>query len=108
MKSKSGLKRLARTKRRRRVRKKIFGDPGRPRLAVFRSLKHMTAQIVDDESGKTLVQATTTSKSFRNGTGEAKGKTAMSAELGKVLANQAIEKGIKAVRFEPTLLKQGN
>jgi len=60
----------------------------------------MTAQIVDDESGKTLVQATTTSKSFRNGTGEAKGKTAMSAELGKVLANQAIEKGIKAVRFD--------
>jgi len=100
MKSKAATKVLGRERRRRRIRKKIYGTSERPRLSVFRSLKHMTAQIVDDESRKTLVYMTTTSKEFETGAAEAKGKKARSALLGKLLGQKAVEMGIKQIRFD--------
>lgn len=100
MKSKAAQKRLGRLKRKTRIRKKVIGDPTRLRLSVFRSLKHISAQIVDDEDGKTLVSATSTSKEFRSGLGDAKSKTEISAALGKIVAAKAVEKGISKVCFD--------
>ncbi|MFH1279492.1 MAG: 50S ribosomal protein L18 [Candidatus Eisenbacteria bacterium] len=100
MKSKAALKYEGRLKRKKRVRRKIFGDPERPRLTVYRSLKHMNAQIVDDASGRTLVYATTTSKEFSAETKDVKGKSGKSAKLGEVLARKAKEAGISKVRFD--------
>jgi len=100
MKSKAATKVVGRQRRRRRIRKKVVGTTERPRLAVYRSLKHITAQIVDDEERKTLVYATTTSKEFAAGAAEAKGKTARSALLGKMLGERAVELGIKQIRFD--------
>jgi large subunit ribosomal protein L18 len=100
MKSKAAMKVLGRERRRRRVRKKVYGTAERPRLSIFRSLKHMTAQIVDDEARKTLVYATTTSKEFAAGAAEAKGKKARSALLGKMLGEKAVGMGIKQIRFD--------
>jgi large subunit ribosomal protein L18 len=87
-------------RRRRRVRKKVSGVAERPRLSVFRSLKHISVQIVDDDKGKTLAAATSTSKEFQAVAAKAKGKIAKSAELGKVIARKAIELGIRKVRFD--------
>ncbi len=100
MKSKTTLRLQGRLKRKRRIRKKIFGLPERPRFTVFRSIKHMSAQIVNDVSGKTLVSATTTSKEFLEISKEAKGKIGRSMELGKLLARKAKEAGIGQVRFD--------
>lgn len=78
-----------------RVRSRISGTAARPRLAVERSLKHMRAQLIDDESGKTLAAA---------GDNEVKtktdGKIAMAAEVGKLLAEKAAKASIKAVVFD--------
>jgi large subunit ribosomal protein L18 len=87
-------------RRKERVRKKVIGTAERPRLSVFRSLKHISAQIVDDELGKTLAAVTSTSKEFRAASAGAKGKTAKGAEIGKAIARKAIEIGIKRVRFD--------
>jgi large subunit ribosomal protein L18 len=100
MKSKAGLRNEGRLRRKARVRKKISGGADRPRLTVFRSLKHISAQIVDDERGRTLLSITSTSKEFQAAAAEAKGKTAKSAELGKTMARRAIEMGIRKVRFD--------
>lgn len=100
MNSKAALKNQGRLKRKKRVRKKVFGDVERPRLTVFRSLKHMNAQVVDDVSGRTLVYATTSSKAFQAEAKDAKGKSRLSAELGKILARKAKEAGITKVRFD--------
>jgi large subunit ribosomal protein L18 len=87
-------------RRRRRVRKKLSGSSDRPRLSVFRSLKHISVQIVDDERGTTIAAATSTSREFQAAAAKAKGKIAKSAELGKVIAKKAIELGIRKVRFD--------
>jgi len=100
MRKKTAQKTQGRLRRRRRVRKKIAGDAERPRFTVFRSLKHMQAQIIDDESGRTLVCASTTSKEFQASVKDAKGKVGQSTELGKVIARKAIEVGIKKIRFD--------
>ena len=83
----------ARLRRHRRVRNKISGTAARPRLDVFRSAKHIYAQIIDDEQGVTLVSASTMDKDF-NGFGEA------AAEIGKKVAAKALEKGITEVVFD--------
>ena len=83
----------ARLRRHRRVRNKISGTAARPRLDVFRSAKHIYAQIIDDEQGVTLVSASTMDKDF-NGNGEA------AAEIGKKIAAKALEKGITEVVFD--------
>ena len=86
----------ARLKRHMRVRAKISGTPERPRLSVFRSAKHIYAQIIDDEQGVTLVSASTMDKDF-NGNG---GNVEAAAEIGKKIAAKALEKGITEVVFD--------
>jgi large subunit ribosomal protein L18 len=100
MKDKSRIK-LAHLKRRhRRVRKKINGSADRPRLVVHRSLKHVRAQIVNDELGKTLVQVSSTSKALPAGEGEGSAKMKRSLAVGAEVAKQALEKGIREVSFD--------
>jgi large subunit ribosomal protein L18 len=89
----------ARLSRKRRIRKKIGGTGERPRLSVFRSARHIYAQIVDDHQGHTLVAASTLSKEVRGKlTGLKKSDTAK--EVGRVLAAKAKEKGISQVVFD--------
>ncbi|HET7789753.1 MAG TPA: 50S ribosomal protein L18 [Gemmatimonadales bacterium] len=86
-----------RRRRHLRVRKKVQGTPARPRLVVFRSSKHIYAQVVDDLKGVTLLGASDTSEGIQI---EGKGKTAKSFGLGKLIANQAKAKGITKVIFD--------
>ena len=80
-----------------RIRKKLRGNAERPRLDVFRSLKHIYAQIIDDRRGCTLVSASTVDKDFpsRNG-----GNVAAAREAGKLIAQRALDKGIQKVAFD--------
>ncbi|HIS00043.1 MAG TPA: 50S ribosomal protein L18 [Candidatus Excrementavichristensenella intestinipullorum] len=82
-----------------RVRKKISGTPARPRLCVYRSLNHIYAQIIDDTVGNTLVAASTVEKEIASQLGEVDKKGA-SKIVGKVIAQRALEKGIKEVVFD--------
>ena len=82
-----------------RVRKKISGTPARPRLSVYRSLNHIYAQIIDDSVGNTLVAASTVEKEISSQIGEADKKGA-SKIVGKVIAQRALQKGIKEVVFD--------
>ena len=88
-----------REKRKARIRKKLAGTAERPRLTVYKSLKHMYAQLVDDTSGKTLVFVGTTSKALK---GEVKDddKTSAAKKVGAALAKAAKDKGIEAVVFD--------
>jgi large subunit ribosomal protein L18 len=87
-------------KRHRRVRKKLRGDGERPRLVVYRSLKHVVAEIVDDVSQKTLVQVSSTSKELRDAAGEGSAKMRRSLAVGNAIAKRALEAGIKQVAFD--------
>ncbi|MFZ5451746.1 MAG: 50S ribosomal protein L18 [Thermodesulfobacteriota bacterium] len=89
----------ARLSRKRRIRKKIGGSGERPRLSVFRSAKHIYAQIVDDLQGHTLVAASTLSKEIREKLSGLK-KSETAKEVGKLLAAKATEKGISQVVFD--------
>ena len=101
MKGSSTIRRMGRQRRRKSIRKKVSGDPGRPRLSVFRSLKHTYAQVIDDVGGETLVSASTLSDDVRKELGNGDHtKTDASKAVGKVLARLALEKGIKQVRFD--------
>jgi large subunit ribosomal protein L18 len=86
-------------KRKARIRKKVSGTADRPRLTVYKSLKHVYAQIVDDTSGQTIVSAGTTSKTLRDGVKE-DSKTDAAKKVGAAVAKAAIEKGIKKVVFD--------
>jgi large subunit ribosomal protein L18 len=88
-----------REKRKARIRRKVSGTPDRPRLTVYKSLKHMYAQLVDDTAGKTLVAVATTSKSLKNEVKE-DDKTAAAKKVGAALAKAAKDKGIEAVVFD--------
>jgi large subunit ribosomal protein L18 len=87
----------SRIRRHLRVRKKIEGTPERPRLVVFRSSKHIYAQLVDDQRGVTIVGAADTSEGMEI---EGKGKVARSFALGRLIATKAKEKGIAKVVFD--------
>jgi large subunit ribosomal protein L18 len=84
-------------RRKRRVRNKISGTPERPRLSVFRSLKHIHAQIIDDQAGATLAAATTLEKGLAEG---GTGNLAAAAAVGKALAERAVAKGVSQVVFD--------
>jgi large subunit ribosomal protein L18 len=88
-----------REKRRARIRRKLSGTPERPRLTVYKSLKHMYAQLVDDTTGKTLLSVGTTSKSLKGDVQE-DDKTAAAKKVGVALAKAAMAKGIEAVVFD--------
>ncbi len=81
------------------VRKKVFGTPERPRLSVFRSNRHIYAQIIDDTAGATLVSASTRVKALRDRLSNAGDKKAAQA-VGEAVAKQAFAVGIKRVCFD--------
>jgi large subunit ribosomal protein L18 len=80
----------------RRIRRKLAGTAERPRLAVFRSVAHIYAQVIDDSKGKTLVSASSVDKGANAKGGNVAGATA----IGKLVADRAKEKGIKSVVFD--------
>ena len=86
----------ARLKRQRRVRGKITGTPARPRLNVFRSAKHIYAQLIDDMNGVTLVAASSMEKDFE-GNG---GNKETARKVGQAIGKKAVEKGITEVVFD--------
>jgi large subunit ribosomal protein L18 len=87
---------IARTRIRERIRRKVTGTAERPRLAVFKSLKHIYAQVIDDASGKTLVSA-----SSRDKDSSTKGANAAAAKaVGVLIAKKAKDKGITQVVFD--------
>ena len=85
--------------RHRRVRKKVTGTVSRPRLCIFRSLNHIHAQLIDDSEGQTLASMSTLDSQLR---GKTNGivKTKKAEEVGTLLAERAINKGIKQVVFD--------
>jgi large subunit ribosomal protein L18 len=87
----------SRTRRHLRVRKKVSGSAGRPRLVVNRSARHMFAQIVDDSAGRTLAAASTLDATIRAAEGD---KTAKARKVGELLAQRAAAAGIAAVVFD--------
>jgi large subunit ribosomal protein L18 len=80
-----------------RIRRKVRGSTERPRLAVYRSLNHIYAQVIDDERGQTLVSASTTEKDLRSGTG---GNIEAAQRIGRTIAERAIAAGISSVVFD--------
>ena len=87
----------ARRKRHQRIRLHLAGTQDRPRLAVFRSLNHIYAQVIDDASGKTLAAASTVEKDLR---GSSSTKTEEAAVVGRLLAERAKAAGIERVVFD--------
>jgi len=85
--------------RHRRLRRKISGTPERPRLAVFRSLNHIYAQMIDDTVGHTVVSASTLDKELREKLNCTKDIEAAKA-VGELIAKRALEKGIKEAVFD--------
>jgi len=80
-----------------RIRRKVRGDTARPRLAIYRSLNHIYAQVIDDRLGQTLVSASTTEKDLRGNSG---GNLDAAKRIGQAIAERAIAKGIEQVVFD--------
>lgn len=93
-------KRVARFKRKVRIRQRIKGTADKPRLSVFRSSKHITAQVIDDVAGQTLAAASSLEKEVRGQKASFDNKTALATFIGKLIAERAQEKGIKQVVFD--------
>jgi large subunit ribosomal protein L18 len=91
-------KRAARGRRHHRVRKKVNGTPERPRLAVFRSNRHISAQVIDDVAGHTLAAASSLEAGVRSV--GATGNRASSSAVGKLLAERAMAAGVTKVAFD--------
>jgi large subunit ribosomal protein L18 len=89
----------ARKRRHRRVRKKVVGTTERPRLNIFRSVKHIYAQVIDDDRGHTLVAASTLDSELR-GTLSGLTKTEQARSVGELLGERALAKGVKQVVFD--------
>jgi large subunit ribosomal protein L18 len=90
---------IARNRRKKRSRAKIFGAAEKPRLSVFRSNRYTYIQLIDDEQGKTLISAS--SKELQNSKLKSqKSKVFSSEQLGELIAKKAVEKGIKRAVFD--------
>lgn len=98
------IKKISRNENRKRrhirVRKKVFGTMEKPRLVVFKSLKHIYAQVVDDVRGKTLFAANTIQKDVKNGITGEMSNLEIARLVGKMLAKKAKETGIEKVVFD--------
>ncbi|MEW6429619.1 MAG: 50S ribosomal protein L18 [Thermodesulfobacteriota bacterium] len=97
--AKTSQKVVARRKRVQRIRRKIAGSAERPRLRVFKSTKHIYAQLIDDTAGHTLASMSSLDKQI-TGDGELKGKTAKAQKVGMLLAEKAKAAGISQVVFD--------
>jgi large subunit ribosomal protein L18 len=80
-----------------RIRRKVKGSTERPRLAIYRSLNHIYAQVIDDQRGQTLVSASTTEKDLRGNSG---GNLDAARRVGQTIAERALERGIEQVVFD--------
>jgi large subunit ribosomal protein L18 len=89
----------ARERRHERIRRTVRGTSGRPRLAVFRSARHIYAQVVDDAAGRTVAHASSCEKDVRAMRPGAR-KIAVAAAVGKLVAQRCLERGIQAVAFD--------
>src|SRR3990172_2690806 len=89
--------RAARRRRHERVRKTVAGTPERPRLAVYRSLTHIYAQVIDDERGHTLGAASTVEKALKDTSGN---KSAQAKAVGAAVAKKAMDAGVTKVVFD--------
>ena len=89
-------KHAARVRRHTRVRKKVRGEANRPRLAVFRSNKHIVAQVIDDRAGRTLAAASSLETDLRQGSGNKES----AAKVGKLVAERAKAAGVSTVVFD--------
>jgi len=92
-------KQVARARRHYRVRKKVSGTPARPRLAVFRSNKHIGAQVIDDTTGRTLAAASSVEKELRSGSRHT-GNTEAATAVGRLVAERAKAAGVTRVTFD--------
>ena len=92
----TNIRQQARVKRKKRIRKKINGTTQRPRLSVFRSARHIYAQVVDDTAGHTLAAASTMDKDALSGS-KVENKVEAAKFVGKLVGERAIGKGIKEV-----------
>jgi large subunit ribosomal protein L18 len=93
----NSLKTLRRSRRRIGIRKRIVGTAAKPRLAVYKSLNHMYAQLINDLDGVTIASAATNAKELKL---EQTGNSAAAAKVGELLAQRAGEKGVKEVVFD--------
>ena len=93
------FKKRARLKRKKRIRKYLTGTQGRPRLSVFRSSKHIYAQVIDDTYGRTLVAASSMDKAVKEHP-QFESKVAVAGFVGKLIGERAIKKGINKVVFD--------
>ena len=100
MADKNIVKALKRTKIRKRIRKQVVGTSEKPRLAVFRSLKHIYAQLIDDDRGHTMVQISSLSGAVKTQFEKGKGKISASKLVGMELAKAAKSQGIETVVFD--------
>jgi large subunit ribosomal protein L18 len=91
-------KQVARSRRHHRVRRKVSGTPERPRLAVFRSNKHISAQVIDDRSGRTIAAASTVEKDLRSSAST--GNKAAATTVGRLVAERAKAAGVTRVVFD--------
>jgi large subunit ribosomal protein L18 len=95
----TNIRQQARLKRKKRIRKKIYGTQQRPRLSVFRSARHTYAQVVDDTTGHTLAAASTLDKEAQSGS-KSENKVEAAKLVGKLVGQRALGKGIKEVVFD--------
>jgi large subunit ribosomal protein L18 len=93
-------KNIIRLRVHKRIRRRVSGTEERPRLAVFRSVKHIYAQVIDDSKGHTVAAASSNEKSAAQGKSAKGGNLAGAKEVGKMVAERAKDKGIKAVVFD--------
>lgn len=91
---------VSRERRAFRVTNRVKRDSTRPRLCIFRSSKHMYAQIIDDEAGRTLVAASTRDKQLREEVAAKTGNKNAAAAVGRIIAQRALEAGITQVAFD--------
>jgi len=99
MADKNQMKRARLLRRKWSVRKRVFGTPQRPRLSVYRSDKHVCAQVIDDCAGRTLVSASSSSPEVRGGLPNG-GTIAAAKAVGKAIAERALAAGVKKVAFD--------
>ena len=93
--SRQPIKQIRRQRRKKSVRKTVLGTPLRPRLSVYRSLKHIYAQVIDDLSGRTVASASSVAAKISEG-----GNKAAGTEVGKSLAERAVAAGVSEVVFD--------
>ena len=97
--SSTNPRRQARLKRKQRIRKKLSGTSERPRLSVFRSARHIYAQVIDDSRGHTLASASSLEETIRELTDRGD-KSAVANRIGRLVAERVVEKGVKSVVFD--------